>query len=132
MPHEHKKEQAETEIHGPVSYQIAKWYGYVFAAMYILWGGVKIILGVLDRNYEDFGTAMIFLAVGIVIVAIATAYKELKKWGWAGLVAVSVLVILLSLFNVGNSLNWVLIGLSIVSLGALFAPSTREFIEPGR
>ena len=137
MPQEQTKSRKqerspEQEYTGPITYLIGKWYGYVFAAMYILYGGVKIILGVLDRNYEDFGSALIFLALGIIIVAVATGYRETKKWGWTGMVAVVGLVILWSLFDIGNELNWIILALSLVSLGALLAGSTREYIETER
>ena len=57
---------------GPISFEIAKWLGYIFAAMYILYGGVQIILGVLDRSYSGFAQWSIFLLLGVVLLVVGS------------------------------------------------------------
>lgn len=118
----------EEIIKRPVTFLVAKWYGYAFAAMFVLYGGVKIILGVLDRDYTDFSQSFMFLVVGGILVAICMAFRELKSWGWYGLVVLNSLVVLAVLFNLGNALNIVFLLLSVGTLAALFAPTTKAQI----
>jgi len=110
----------------PVTFRIAKWYGFVFAICYLLYGGVSIILGVLDRNYDNMAQPFIFLLAGVVFISFAFAFVEGKKWGWYGLVGLNCLVVLGSLFSLGYVESYVLIALSFGCLAALFAPATRN------
>ena len=116
---------ARTE-HAPVTFRIAKWYGFIFAIFYLLYGGVSIILGVLDRNYDNMAQPFIFLLAGVVFISFAFAFVEGKKWGWYGLVALNCLAVLGSLFSLGYIESYVLIALSFGALAALFAPATRK------
>ena len=57
-------------VRPPLTFVVAKWYGYIFAIFYLAYGGVKIVLGVLDRNYDDMAQPFIFLLMGIVLILI--------------------------------------------------------------
>ena len=117
---------ARTE-HVPITFRIAKWYGFIFAIFYLLYGGVSIILGVLDRNYDNMSQPFIFLLAGVVFISFAFAFVEGKKWGWFGLVTLNCLTVLGSLFSLGHVESYVLIALSFGALAALFAPATRKY-----
>jgi len=118
----------QEEPRRPITFLLAKWYGYVFAAMFVLYGGVKIILGVLDRDYTDFSQSLMFLIAGAIMAAICMAFRDLKRWGWYGLVVLNGLVVLSVLFALGNTLNLVFMFLSLGILAALFAPPTKAQI----
>ena len=115
----------------PWTFLLAKWYGYVFSLMFILYGGVNVVLGVLDRNYDSIFQSFLFLLVGVLLINICFAYRDRKSWGWYGLVATNVLVVLLALFGLGQVLNIVLMLISLLTLAALFAPQTKAQIFQG-
>lgn len=115
----------------PVTFSIAKWYGYLFSATFILYGGVTILLGFLDRNYSDFAVALIFLMIGIIFLSFCFAFKSTYRWGWYALVAMNTVVLLLSIVALGrHPLNIALLVLSLGALAALLAPSTRSQFFP--
>ncbi|HUV30437.1 MAG TPA: hypothetical protein VMY05_05010 [Acidobacteriota bacterium] len=116
---------ARTE-HVPVVFNIVKWYGYVFASSYLLYGAVKIVLAVLDRKYDSMAQPFIFLLFGLILISVTLAFRETKKWGWYGLVALNVIVIIGALFGLSHAENYILIILSLGALGALFAPATKR------
>ena len=121
------KQKVTTEIQeNPLTFNIAKWYGYVFAVVYVLYGGVKIVLGALDHNYDDMAQPLLFLLLGVILITPAFAFRDLRRWGWYGLVGINGLVVLLSLFMITHFESWVLIVFSGIALAALFAPATKE------
>ena len=65
--------------HVPMTFSIAKWYGFIFAILYLLYGGVSIILGVLDRNYDNMAQPFIFLLAGVVFISFAFAFAEFLR-----------------------------------------------------
>ena len=112
----------------PLTYKLSKWYNFIFSAVFVIYGGVRIVLSVLDRNYEDMYTPIFFLLVGIVLVSICLAYSELKSWGWYGLLGVNALVVILSLFNVTQIGNIVLLVLSGATIYLMMLPATKSFV----
>lgn len=118
----------ENKVHGPLTFEIAKWFGYVLAAMFILYGGVKIILGFLDHTYDDLTSWIIFLLLGILIVTIATAFRDRKRWGWKGMVGVTAVVILGAAVNLSQSLNWILLIVAMAVMVMLMAPPTKDYV----
>lgn len=116
---------------GPLSFEIAKWLGYGFSAMFILVGGVQIILGVLDRNYEAFPQWFIFLLFGIVLLVIAFAFRDQKKWGWMAMVVLAALATLGAGVQLRNFTveGLILLILCVATLGALVAPQTRSYVD---
>ncbi len=96
--------------------------------MFLLYGGVKVVLGILDRTYNDLAQPIIFALVGLVLISIVFAYRELKAWGWYGLVGINSLVILMALFGYSHYENIVLIILSGLALYALLSPQTKQYL----
>ena len=112
----------------PITYILAQWYAYLFAAMFILYGAVSLILAVLDRNYADLMTPLVLLVAGVLLVIAALGYRELRHWGWFALVVVHGLVILRALFSLAQ-IDVVILGvLSLATLICLFAPPTRSYM----
>ena len=77
------------------------------------------------------GNPIIMLILGLVLVSFAVAYKELKKWGWYGLVGINLLVVLLTLIRFNDYIDFILVLFSIVALAALFSRPTRDYLEMG-
>jgi hypothetical protein len=112
----------------PITYVITKWWAYVLCAMYLLYGGVKVILGFLDHSYVDMAAPMVSLIVGLAIAVVVIAYRDRKSWGWYGLVGLNVLVVLMAVLKLSFVGNIVLLVLGLLALAALFAPSTKSHI----
>jgi hypothetical protein len=118
--------------HRPITFRLAKWYAYIFAATFVLYGAVSLILAVLDRNYVDLMTPLVLLVAGILLVVVSLGYRDLRHWGWFALVAVNGLVVLRALFSL-SQIDYVILGvLSIMSLACLFAPPTRTYLFGSR
>jgi hypothetical protein len=116
------------EVRHPLTYNLAKWYSYGLAASFLLYGGVKLILSVLDRNYTDMVNPFVSLAIGALVVAVALGYRDLKEWGWYGLVAINSLAGLGTVFGLAQIDNAILLVLSLSALVCLLIPSTRTHI----
>ncbi len=117
---------------GPMSYQIARWHGIVFSAIFLIYGVVKIILGILDRNYSDMVEPFMFLLLGLILVSFVIGFTELRKWGWQGLVVINGLVVLLSLIGYAHVESYLLLIASAVVLYLLFSAETRGHLLKGR
>jgi hypothetical protein len=109
----------------PFTYAIASIYGFVFALFFLIYGGVKVILSFMDHNYDSLRDPILFTIIGAVLIAFAMAFRDLKNWGWYGLVVVNSVVVLLSLFSITRPENMALLLLSGASLYGLFAPATK-------
>ncbi len=118
-----EKTQSATTV-----FRTVKWYCYIFSLMFLFYGGVTIILDFLDHKYDNLAGPFIFLLVGVILINICFAYRDKRRWGWYGLVVVNGLVVLLSLFGLGNIMNIVLLVLSAVMLALLFLPQTKAEI----
>ena len=116
----------------PLTYVITKWWAYCFCAMYLLYGGVKVILGFLDRNYSDMGAPLISLVVGLGLAVVSIAYRDKKSWRWYGMVTLNLLIALGTAVLLAQRLdvisNGVLLLVAAIALAALFAPATKEYI----
>jgi len=120
---EHPTESGSTRP--PLTFLLAKWYGYILSMIFLLYGGVSIILGVLDRDYSHTGQLLVFLGIGIVLVTVAIGFRDRKPWGWRGQIVVHGLIVIWALLHPSNPYNWILIVLSAGTIGLLFAPTTR-------
>ncbi len=112
----------------PISVKVAGWYGFIFAAIFLIYGGVEIILSFLDRNYAALMQPILFTIFGLVLVSFAYAFKELRKWGWYGLVIVNSLVVVVALIGFRQYENIILAILSATALFALFVHPTKEYL----
>ena len=112
----------------PLTFKLAKWYGFIFSAVFLLYGGVKVVLAILDRNYADMGYPIMFALVGVVLISFAFAYNELKAWGWYGLVTINCLVILFAVFGYSRYANLILMILSGIALHTLLSPQTNQYL----
>ena len=119
---------AEKSKQGPLSFRIAGWYGMLFSVCFLLYGGVKIVLGILDRNYTDMGTPIVFTIVGLILIAIAIAYRDSRKWGWYGLIAVNGLVVIAAVVAYSHYIDVIILLLSASALVFLLARPTREYL----
>jgi peptidoglycan/LPS O-acetylase OafA/YrhL len=112
-------------VRPPWSYLLAKWYGYVLALIFLLYGGVSVILGILDRDYTNTNKFLLFFLIGVVLITIAVGFRDRKVWGWYGLLGLHGMVIILALFHPLNPYNWILIILSATSLALLLVGTTK-------
>ena len=120
------------KVKQPLFFNLAKWYGYVFAIVFILYGGVEIILGFMDHNYQDFASYIIFLLLGLILLIIVIAYRDLKIWGWYSMIILYILIIILTLFQIKRAESIVLLVLSMASVYFLLSPDTKGFITKKR
>jgi hypothetical protein len=117
---------------GPVMFEVARWHGYVLAAIFLIYGGVKIILGILDRSYGDFGTCVAFIVIGLVVVSFALAYHQQRRWGWYGLIVINALVVIGAIAGYSHVENVVLMLVSAIVLYFLLSSETRSYLLKGR
>ena len=115
----------------PVTYAISSIYGFLFALFYVLYGGIKVILSFLDHTYDAMTDPIIFTFLGLLLMSFAIAYRDLKNWGWYGLIGVNSIVILLGLISISKAGNIAVVLLSAGALYGLLAPSTRECLSGG-
>ena len=120
---------SKAEEKPPILFSVVKWYGYVFALTFVLYGGVQLVLGFMDRDYEEFEQKFIFLILGVILLTVCYAFRDLKNWGWYGMVAINGLIVLLALIGLGSVYNIILMVLSLAAIGALCHPivKTRVF-----
>ena len=112
----------------PLSFKLAGWYGMIFASCFLLYGGVKIILSILDRNYSDMGNPIVFSILGLILISFAVAFRDLRKWGWYGMIVINGLVVVGALAMYQHFADIILVILSGAALYFLFAPSTRTYL----
>ena len=115
----------------PFTYAISSIYGFIFALFFVLYGGVKVILSFLDHTYDAMTAPIIFTFIGLLLMSFAIAYRDLKNWGWYGLIGVNSIVILLGLISISKSGNIAVVLFSAGALYGLLAPSTRECLSAG-
>ncbi|RKX22203.1 MAG: hypothetical protein DRP35_02530 [Candidatus Zixiibacteriota bacterium] len=118
-----------------ISYRLAGGYGMIFAICFLLYGGVKIVLGILDRNLTDIANPIFFLIVGLVLISFSIAYYENKKWGWYGSIGINSLVIIFGLWGIfmnSQYLDIILLILSATMLFFLFMPTTKQYFLKNR
>ncbi len=116
----------------PITYKLAGWYGFILAGLFLLYGGVKLVLSFLDHNYDDMSQPVIFLFIGIGLLIPVLAYRELKKWGYWAMISINVLVVVLAVVDTSHYENVVLIVFSLAALSTLLAPATRQHLFRGR
>jgi len=83
----------------------------------------------MDHNYETLRDPIIFTIIGGILIFIALAYRDLKSWGWYGMIAVHSLAIIGSLFGITRPENIAVLVLSGLALFGLLAPATKAAIS---
>ncbi len=116
----------------PIEFKFAAWWGFIFAGIFILYGGVQIILGVLDNQYQEFAQSMLFALIGIVLMVIVYAYRAQQTWGWYGLIAINALIVILALTDIKRYESVVLLVIAGGALYALLARNTKQYLQSGR
>jgi len=66
-----------------------------------------------------------------LLMSFAIGYRDLKSWGWYGLIGVNAIVILLGLISISKAGNIAVVLFSAGALYGLLAPSTRECLSGG-
>ncbi len=122
----------EQKQSGPLKFRLAYWWGFGFAAVFLLYGAVSMVLGFLDRKYADMAAPFLFLMIGAVLMYLAWAFRELRMWGWYGQVGVNGLIILLALIGFRHTANLVLLVLAAVALVLLLSTETRNYLYQRR
>jgi hypothetical protein len=118
--------------HQPIEFRFAAWWGFIFAGIFILYGGVQIILGVLDNQYHELAQSMLFAAIGIALMVVVYGYRALRMWGWYGLIGVNALIVLLALIDITRYESVVLLVIAAGALYALVSRNTRQYLQSGR
>ena len=121
-----EEQSPESEsVRPPLTFLLAKWYGYILSMIFLLYGGVSIILGVLDRDYTNTGLYLLSFGIGIVLMTFAVGFRDRRPWGWRGQIGIHGLIVIWALLHPSNPYNWLLLVLSAGTIGLLFAPPTR-------
>ena len=114
----------------PVTFILAKWWGYIFATFYLLYGGVSIILSIMDSNvktnYDTMMQSILFLLIGVILITVATAFRDGKQWGWYGLIAINVLTMGAIVTRLSDPASLILGLICLAATILLFLPATRE------
>jgi hypothetical protein len=116
----------------PMTFKLAGWWGFIFSSIFLIYGGVQIVLGILDNNYKDLNQSIIFALLGIILIAFCFAYVELRRWGWYGLIAVNGLTVLMAIWKINIFESIFLLAIAVGALIALLAPATRRYLLQGR
>lgn len=119
----------ETEPEKSLPFNIAKWQGYVIAAMYLLYGGVKIIFGILDNDYSNFTSLIFWFGFGVVLIMFVLAYSGHKLWGWIGLLVFNAYAAIWSLAKFSEVGSAAVMVLALIGIVALLWPSTRQTLS---
>ena len=111
-----------------VSFKISLWHGYVLSGIFLLYGGVQIVLSVLDKNYNTMMQMILFAALGLILFMFALMYSERKKLGLYGIVAMNALVIVFGMMGYQIIENMILAVLSAIVLYLIYSEKNRSFL----
>lgn len=112
----------------PLTFKLAGWWGYCVASVLLIYGSVKIILSFLDHDYGAMSTPIMFLVAGLVLLAPAVAFKDLRPWGYYGLIGVNILIILLAIIGYQHYENLIMLVLSAGALASLLSSQTKNYL----
>ena len=120
------------EHNSPMTFIISKWWGYIFSLFYLLYGGVSIVLSMMDSNVKADPTEMMqsfmFLAIGIIMITVAFGFRDQKIWGWYGLIGVNLLSIISLCTRLDDLASLILALICLAAVVLLFLPSTKKQI----
>ena len=130
---DHNAEQSAVPVDNrPITVALVGGYAFVFAAFFLLYGGVKVVLSFLDHSYDDLAQPIIFLVMGLILLSPAIAFRELKQWGYWGLVGINAIVVILAAIGYQQYENLVVLVFSGAALYMLFAPATKKWMDKHR
>ncbi len=112
----------------PITFKLSNWWAFGFSVVFIIYGGVNIVLGFLDRSYDQLPQHIIFLLIGFILITFAYAYKNKKTWGWYSQIGINSLIILAALIGYNHLENIVIMVLAAVALYTVFAPDTKQYV----
>ena len=119
----------------PLTFKFALWYGFTMAVIFLLYGGVKLVLSFLDRNFTELNQLIFFLAYGAIIILFAVGLQSFKSWGRYGLVVINLILIIFGFIGIsGLTTEMMVINLFMILLTAgiiycLFAPATTKYLS---
>ena len=119
---------AEKKADRPLTFQLPRWHGFIFSGIFLIYGAVNIVLGILDRNYSDLEQPFLFTILGLILIAFAIAYNDLRKWGWYGLIVINCLVVVLAVIGYSHIENLILLVISLIVLYSLFSSQTKTYL----
>lgn len=125
------------ENKAPLTFNIASWYGIVIAVIFLVYGGVKIVLGFLDHKFENLPQLVMFTIIGLILITVVMGFRQFRKWGWYGLIGINSIIILAVLYDMffaspASGLiteNIILILFSAIALYALFSSATKNYLK---
>lgn len=112
----------------PITYSLSFWWAFGFALVFILYGGVKMVLGFLDNNYGEIAQPIIFLLIGLILITLAYAYKERKLWSWYAQIGINGLIIILAIIGFQRMENIIILILAAIAMVSLFSSSTKRYL----
>ena len=112
----------------PLIVKIPAWFGYIFSGIFMLYGGVKVILSIMDRAYDQISNPIIFLVLGLITLAPVIAYSEKKVWGYYGLIVVNGLIILGAAYGYAAYENIIILIIAGTAEAALLSPRTKKYL----
>jgi hypothetical protein len=115
----------------PLQISIIGWFGIALSLTYLIWGSVNIILSIMDRTFGTTAQDFIILAYGLPILAISVAFFNMKKWGWYGLSAVLLFVVVWTVMTLDSIYGIIWGVLALAALIAIFTSSVRKHYFPG-
>jgi len=112
----------------PLYFKLSYWWAFGLSAVFLIYSGVKIILSFLDHKYDNTIPLIMFGLIGLILLFMARAYKDLKPWGWYGQIVINGLIILLGVIGYHQYENIILLVLATGVLLALFSSQTKAYL----
>ena len=122
----------EKKYDKPITYSLSFWWAFGFSLVFILYGGVKMVLGFLDHNYSEITQPIIFLLIGLILIILAYAYRERKTWSWYAQIGINGLIILLAIIGFQQIENIIIMILAGIAMFSLLSSSTKRYLFNGR
>lgn len=116
----------------PLVFKLSYWWAFGLATVFLLYGGVNIVLSFLDHNFKNISQPIIFMLLGIILIVLAYGYKDLKQWGWYSQIVINGLIVLAAIIGYAHYENIILLVLGAGALGALFSSETKTYLAQGR
>jgi lysylphosphatidylglycerol synthetase-like protein (DUF2156 family) len=116
----------------PVRFKLAYWWSFGFAAVFLLYGAVTLVLGFLDRQYGGLAEPFGFLLIGILLITVAYGLRSRKGWAWYGAIVINGLIIVLAAIGFRHYANLIILVLAAAALVLLLSSDTKRYLFHGR